>query len=209
MTGNHIVPYAHPSLPIFSGLPVERQKAILDHFLIYYRILASAETDHIEFNDNLMLTWWALRELKMKPSSDLFSNLSKTDVIEIYDNEGVQIYRTLNFYNLTTYTMEDMLCTPWYELFSRDSKVTEQLMECMARVLKSETQGIIHPDVADHVVKETRNPYFKPRLVRCKLISSLEGPDKKLGFLHAFQVLGETKSPTLSKGAQKKRRRKP
>jgi hypothetical protein len=187
--GIQCVAYGDPALKVLNALTPERQRAVLSHFMIYYKILASAELDQVELNDNLMLTWWALKELRMKPGSRAFNHLDKTDVIEIYDNQGVQIYRTLNFYRLTTYSMEEMLCIPWYELFQRDERVTAQLMGWMDKIFKREIDFIVNPEVEDHVVREIRNLDFEPRLVRCKFIARLEGPVGLPGFLHAFQVL--------------------
>ncbi len=51
----------------------------------------------------------------------MFEKIKENHIIEIYDRENIQIFRNFNFFDVVSYTLEDVLCRPWTELFIREN----------------------------------------------------------------------------------------
>jgi len=97
---------------------------------------------------------FGLRILGLKPIDDIFSFLSPGDVVEIHDFSGIQIYRNIAAFNFISFSLAEILCLPWTELYLRPSLVINAMMS-EANRLMSNPVGTIPIRFSEHVVTES------------------------------------------------------
>ena len=74
--------------------------------------------------DTKTFLWRALKKLNFVPPADLMTMIKDEYVVEIYLLDEIQIFRNVRFLEITSFTIEELLCRPWYHLVGRDWRVT-------------------------------------------------------------------------------------
>lgn len=74
------------------------------------------------------LLWRTLAAFEMRPPSNLFELLGEHEVVEIYDTQMRQIFRNLRFFEVSSYSIEELLHIPLPQLFERSEASTQILM---------------------------------------------------------------------------------
>lgn len=80
------------------------------------------------------LMWKFFAKLRFIPTSDIFDLIKDDHYIEIYDLEGDQIYRSLNYFDIVSFTVEDVLNLNWKRHYKRNAKVNLSLLGLTARI---------------------------------------------------------------------------
>ncbi len=156
-----VQPFFNSNLPHFSCLDSEKQASVVRKLEIYVSILEKAVVEKSNLKDNKKLTWTAFKLLGLTPCSDLMNFIKDTNVIELYDHEGFQVFRSLNFFELCSYTVEDIYCRQWTDLFRRpNSAVMEKLMEIAATLTAGNLRHTIRVDLPRHEVMEIDSPFL-------------------------------------------------
>lgn len=171
--GYHIEPYRAATWVKFRTLPITSQKDTFEKFCTYYNLCMMAGQSGISFSDDASLAWWALKEFGFRPCSDFFNKLEKDDAIEIYNQEGTQIYRNWSFFRFSGYSMGDLFIYHWNELYSRDQEVVDSLFSHAAKVLSPESRSTFECSTKRHVMVETISPTQNICDVHFKYISPL------------------------------------
>jgi hypothetical protein len=126
--GIEVVPYKGEGPSHFRALPEALQQSTLHHFEAYVEaareVRAQGESLH---NDQLFL-WRIFKKLRAHAPNDFLGQLAEGEVIEIHNSEFVQIYRNLHFFSLCSYTLDDLLCRPFWELYERDESIAQHLI---------------------------------------------------------------------------------
>lgn len=169
MEGVHCKPYVE-GLPHFRNMEVSEQKYVVDNLRFYVELCLEQMLDGFKLSDNLSFTWRAFRKLHFVPRSDLFNEVTDSDVLEIYSKDMCQLYRNLRFYEHCSYSLEELYCLKWWTLFQRDEKITQSLMESVTQVLSGESEGNVYPNVGPHIVQELSSEAklvnrYEPRLL--------------------------------------------
>jgi len=82
----------------FMGLSPQRRRAIIEQLRHYTAILSAASKDGISLIGEKRLAWFAMRLLKLVPPSGFLDLIGDGDYFEIYNADGLQIFRNLEFY---------------------------------------------------------------------------------------------------------------
>jgi|GEM_PF-1298248 hypothetical protein len=129
MAGVKVTPFQEDSLPHFSKLSSEQQLSAI-HYLEKYHNICSAMLDRNEdLKSSYRIVWQALKEYELRPPSNLFDDLKNDYVIEIYDiASNTQLFRNFKFFTFCSYSLEDLACRPWPELFERDMNSFAEMM---------------------------------------------------------------------------------
>jgi len=175
-----LIPFSDSSVPHFSHLITDQKRRVLsalrNSVAICHQVLASGQ----KLNESRSLTWNALKYFGLIPSSDLFGKITETDVVEIYDMEHVQIFRNFQFFEYCSYTIEDVFCRPWQELFIRyDTSVTEKLLACLGGLLSNPKHETVATHVGSHLIEESSSVFRHKLDVDVKYLSLLYGVDHK------------------------------
>lgn len=80
------------------------------------------------------LMWKFFAKLRLIPTSDIFDRITDDHFIEIYDLNGDQMYRSLNYFNLVSLTVEDLLHFNWKRDYKRSKKINLSLLGLTARI---------------------------------------------------------------------------
>jgi hypothetical protein len=100
-----------------------------------------------------------LKRLGLRPQSDLFGRLHSEDVIEIYDvAQQTQVYRNLRYFEACSYTLDDLMSRPWFELFYRDPQVSAHVAEIVNEAISAEPPRLVPFATGVHTIQEIDSP---------------------------------------------------
>jgi hypothetical protein len=156
-----LTPFSGPRLPLFSKLGILEQIQVIEKLKIYNEICNSALADGKSLKDSTALTWYALKKFNFIFSSELFSYIKDGNVVEIYDRDNVQIFRNFHFFDICSYTLEDLLCRSWTELFIRVNKDhTQSIINTCQQFYTKEITGVTSlSHVGTHRIIESDSPF--------------------------------------------------
>lgn len=115
------------------------------------------------------LMWKFLTKLHFIPTSDIFDRIKDDQYIEIYDLQGDQIYRSLNYFDAVSFSVEDVLNLNWKRHYERDSRITLSLLGLSARLFTGQFHKTYDcENVPPHQVRETIAKHYLFELnIRC------------------------------------------
>lgn len=153
-TGIDFAAYRDTSVPVFGAQSPARQAHILACLRASVNICRNTRAQQKSFEDTPALLWWALKELKLRPTSDLFGHIDRNSVIEVHTAEGVQIFRNFNFYRYCSYTLEELYCYPWNYLYEREESITSMIMHFAGKIFVGEVLTTVPVHIPAHIVHE-------------------------------------------------------
>ena len=171
--GVTITPYQDENLIHFSKLSTELQVKVLKSLQIYLNIYNSTVAEGTSALNSARVIWNALAQLGYRPTSDVFSFFQDGNIIEIYDDSFVQVFRSINFFNLCSYSLEDLYCHQITELYERDLPFEKSLMEIVTRLYRGEIKSTILTGLQPHVIQEKKSHQKFRVLGHIKYISPL------------------------------------
>lgn len=120
-SGVEICPYLNPDdlVPYERFGPTQLLKveaSVTD----YYETLQESMTSSAAGSDGKQIFWYILQKMQLTPTSDFFSYASNEYIFEIYDSSFKQVFRNLNFFHISSYTLEELYLNEWRELFERN-----------------------------------------------------------------------------------------
>jgi hypothetical protein len=192
-------PFSEGSLKLFETMPREKQAAILEHFKNYMDIISSEQVHP----DRTKLTTLQERSLVRRSLSHF--GLSHTTgseetvesgyLIEVYNNQNVQLYRNLEFFRHSGYSLMDVVTTEWFKLYQRPQRVTEDLLESAKQVFIHNQP--VFPKVPIHILREVYSKSRRAFLMDVKSIFPLV--DVKTGQCTA--ILTKIKAELIAEGS--------
>jgi hypothetical protein len=185
--GVDIVAHQPETFKRFLSFDPQRQNLTYKIFQSYYAICSRAIQQDIDLNDNHSLIWWALKEIGLRPPSDLFQQLQKDDVIEIYDPNFIQVFRTFNFFKLCGYSLDQILCYEWYELYKRDENITKHMVDVCSDIIAGKIRETLHTKFPDHIVEQPLAKDKKAIKIQHRFVSPLHGSNG-IHMLNVFKV---------------------
>jgi hypothetical protein len=106
-------------------------------------------------------------------NEEVCSRISSDDFIEVYDSQGIQIYRSWNFFKFCRYTIDQVLTKSWGELYERPEFVEKKLLSLMPKLFQGDCD-ILEYNIQDFILSER---YLKPSnkyLVKMKFACPLK-----------------------------------
>lgn len=156
--GIDLLPFRDPALPHFTALPVSQRALALDALSACVRVCEGARNEGHAMSDSPGLAWQAIRQLGLRPTSDIFGMIWEDCVIEIHSPDGVQIFRNFNFFRFCTYSIEELYSLPWNTLFTRDLKIVEMIADRARKVYSGSITSATRFNVPTHIVREVASP---------------------------------------------------
>lgn len=176
-------------LPYFKALDIESRDKVLRMMGIVLECGQAMEAHQLSVSRNRSLAWRVMTAMGFKPLSDAFDLITETDIIEIYDSEGKVVFATPVYFDLTSYTMEDLYCRPWTELWGRDPKITEALYAKVGEVLDPTNEKTIPIVIPEHEVYETSSYEKRRAIVKPKLFSPVRDRLGQRGFISVNKLV--------------------
>ncbi len=157
----------------FAALPSARQMGVLENTRRYTDVAeAMIRVGEVPAQSQQFL-WRMFQRLGVRPVSNLMDHLEANDVVEIYNADFVQVFRSFSFFSICSYTLDDLLCRPFWELFRRDEELFGRMVEKTKLALAGDISGVHYWDVDIHSVDEIESPARYHAEVRYKLLSPL------------------------------------
>jgi hypothetical protein len=143
----------------FASLPTLQMVKTLDRLQSVLRTTETVLHGGGSLRDDHTYLWAMIQRLGLRPQSDLFDRLGSEDVIEIYDvAEQTQVYRNLRYFEACSYTLDDLMCRPWFELFTRDHSVTAHVAEIVEQAIKADPPRLVPFNTGVHTIEEIDSP---------------------------------------------------
>jgi hypothetical protein len=148
-----------PSAPLhawqkFSTLPEATQGAILSGIRAQTDFVQAAMDEGLEAVDERAMLRWAMRKLSLISDSDVSSEVDPGDVVEIFDEDHIQIYRSYSCFALCNYSLLELVSYPWFELYERSSSITNMFLERMPKLFEGKTAYISYADLSEYTLRE-------------------------------------------------------
>ncbi len=133
---------------------------IYKYFAAYVGFCEHAIKNDINLKNSKLFLSATLAKLDLKVDDQFINSISESDLVEMYDLNHRQIFRNFRFYEITSYSLSDLLTFDWSELYSRSSAITESLFKIVGQVVAEKSLATLLPmDVSPHLIKEIRaNP---------------------------------------------------
>lgn len=88
---------------------------------------------------------------------DFWATVDRNDIIQVFNGEGIQVFRTFNFFHYSGYSLTDLLTQEWYHLWERPKMVLDSLLVESGRILSGESSGVQKMHSLPHLLKEVYN----------------------------------------------------
>lgn len=141
---------------------------------------AASEDEPVREKD---LMWKFLAKMRYAPTSDIFDRISDGQYIEIYDLEGDQVYRSLNYFDMVSFSIDDILNLNWKRHYKRNGRVNLSLLGLMARVFTGQFKTTydcmkvpvhqVSETIAGHYVFELNIRYISPLKQNGKCVAAI------------------------------------
>lgn len=209
--GYSVIPYSQASLgKLVAFTPAQKQRAceqleklanIIDASHVTTQVEPNPDVESIHPEKNLVDR--ALNFYNFKLKDDFWKTVEHHDIIEIYNDEGIQLFRTFNFFETSGYSLTDLLTNEWYLLWERPKTILEAIFKYSQAVMAGELPGVTKMDVPKHIVKEIYKGFddmcsFEPRSTFvefshvCPLYDKQENTDKVAGLVVSSKATRNT-----------------
>ncbi len=140
----------------FEKMPEAHQKSVFQILDFMEELVDVANEKKIDPVRDQQLTWYALRKLGLKIPSELFSVLESGDSVEVYTEDVVQIYRNFRFFEYCSYSIEELMTYPYYNLFERPAWLLDSIKQDIERCFQAKGSPVDVRSPA-HFCTETRS----------------------------------------------------
>jgi hypothetical protein len=181
--GYQTLAYNPSAVKHFESLPETQRSAILRQFRQYASLCEAVEDAQVSFRSGPDLARYVVSGLGLNGPKSFFELLGSEDIVEVYNSDGVQIFRNFVFYEHCSYTLLEIISYPWYELLERHEAVTREIGEHIGRVL-GECNDVIPSTVRAHTMREIFSEEKRMFISQFDRFAPLfAGPGQKAGFI--------------------------
>lgn len=141
------------------------------------------------------LAWRVLLRMGYQIQSDAFGTYVDGDVIEVYNSQNRQVFASLNLLETSSYSLEDLYCRPWIELWQRDDTITQTLFEKATYVMSGACRFTLTLEIPFHQVEERFSAKSVKAIVRPKIFSPVTDEYGEVGFICLTELKEMIDSP--------------
>jgi len=152
--------YHSSELPHFRALPQARQETVLLRLKAFLGSMEVTESMGERLDSQKRALWCGLSALGLVPPSELFSRIDdNSEIIEIYNLEGFQVWRNFNYFDVCSYTLEEIYSIDWNDLYLRSDEKTEECRQKITALLTGQTPDLFDANVENHEITELCSQY--------------------------------------------------
>lgn len=158
--GYEVASYSEKAFNKLSSASPEKKVKALDQLKnldwLYARPMGFIEPElpHDNIHPERYLVEKAMSFYNLGLRDDFWKTVEPHDIIEIYNDEGIQVFRTFNFFNTSGYSLTDLLINEWYVLWERPKFVLQEIFKYSEGILSGTMKGVTKMTVPEHIVKE-------------------------------------------------------
>lgn len=113
----------------------------------------------------------------------MLSLIDDEDIVEIYYLDEFQIFRNLKFIEITSFTVDEMLCRPWYRNVSRGALPQMRLAAIVLRGTMGLIQKTVSWNIPVHKVREKNTLGLHTFVMQLKYFIPLRQDGKVVAFI--------------------------
>lgn len=170
-----LLPYEGAGPTYFTSLSEAQQVQVLNNFRFYFEVCSETLAQGATLRDDKVFVWRMFQKMKVHPPSELMSSIQEGEVIEIYNADFIQVFRNLCFFEICSYSLDELLCRPFWELIHRDEKITGLIVEQASKLLTG-FNGVFQFEVPEHVITEIASRAKNRVTVQQRLGATLWNP---------------------------------
>ena len=129
---------------LFCRFSMAAQKRVVSSFEVFVETIQDLIRRQQNPWDSQRLTWAFLQKAGIHPHSRLFQSFQPDDVIEIFNEDFVQIFRSLQFFTHFDLPLFDLLVLDRMTILKSEAKVEEKLFLKLDAALK-QNRGVESP----------------------------------------------------------------
>lgn len=147
-------PYSRQSLPHFSALSEQERATVLTDMMNFYTLcLDVKETGH-SLKDTRFVTGKAIQRLGLEIEEQYLNLIENQHVVEIYNEQQTQIFRSFRFFEVSSYTLEDLLCRRWYHIYDRPEEANVIFHEIVIKFYSQPKKSALFVDLPEVPIRE-------------------------------------------------------
>lgn len=162
----------------------------------YDQIIEHPITDEPIHIRNQRHTKAFLERFKFKVDNRIIEDLTDDLILEVYSLNHQQLFRTVNFFSKSSYSLADLTFTPWEELFHRQEGIMGKLMKMVSTVIDNEINYMIPQDYSHIVTEISTQKKFKHQVLRMATLYS-EIDNSLIGYVSLISIKERSQKITL------------
>ncbi|RYZ92078.1 MAG: hypothetical protein EOP06_05350 [Proteobacteria bacterium] len=172
----------------FSELPFQSRYEIVLRLRAYQALCQDGEDCGFgALEDPKALLRFVAFRLRVNTPEDFLAALAPGDIVEIFDFDGEQVYRNINFFEISDYTLDEIFGSSWDLLYERSKSVTKKIFERVEVAAK--TRGCIPFDIPEHYMRERCTEERKIVKVRLKYLASLTRDGEAVAWIASSEAV--------------------
>lgn len=172
----------------FVEMPPQMRSSISQFIAHQIEIYNEADELGIELGDTPDLLKVALQVMGLGVDRKILEQIHRDDVVELYSLEHTQMFRSINFFQLCNYNLDDILMYEWFNLYERANGDTTQIFEQVLGHLKSD-DCMTRFTMPKHLMKERFSEQQGVFEIDLKLLASaFKGPGLRDGYVVSQRV---------------------
>lgn len=154
--GSKVVSYSPLSIETLRTKTLDQKRSILRIIRDYNNLINPIiEEDPSVLDNEIDLLKAVVKDLRLIVDEGIWEKIEKDDIVEIYNCDVIQIYRSLSQMNLCGYTLLDVLTHEFYELYERSLPINEQMLEATRKVFEGPASGFsLSGMIPKHLMRE-------------------------------------------------------
>jgi hypothetical protein len=173
----------HKAFSPFENLSVEQQVIVFNYTQRWLKILKTMQHENENWLDSRKLLRTTCRILNLNPPEEIFNRVDPDDIVEIYNSNGLQIFRSFNLFLRTKHSIETMLCSSWEKLTERDPSVTIKIWEKVQAFLQDRKTFTAPWGIESHLIYETFQEKKHAFLLELKWVSAFLDEHDEVTFI--------------------------
>lgn len=165
-------PYTPLALQKLLSFSEEQQRQLLSQLQLWSSVITSVEFGgDFDFSAEIAMVEKAVQKLRFQLRNHSWTDTDENQIIEVYNLEGIQLYRSLSFFKTCGYSLLDLCVHEWFILWERPQKVLQEMNLALQSRLTGHTKDP-SPGIPPHLVMETYNDGFtQPFLPRAIFVN--------------------------------------
>jgi len=169
---------------LFCRLSLAAQRRAFQALSLYVETIEDLIRHQQSPFDARVFTWAFLKKAGLHPNSRTFESIEKTEIVEIFNRDFTQVFRSLSFFEKFDTPFFDLLILDRMTVLRSQAKLEEKIFLKMDACLKQK-RGVETLDLAEAEWEERFGLDPRHYLIRYKMMSSLMARGKRPGRVSA------------------------
>ncbi len=188
--GLFIIPFEEPGLPFYSSLSKDQREAIIEQMKTLLEIAKDLQAHDLKVTEPANLIRTFFKKFNLHAPAWVVDSITKHDIVDVWNLDSRLVIASFNFFNICTYSLEELFCRPWAELFSRDNDIHIQLYQLSRSLLNGEiTQPVDTTYIPQHKVRETYAKEGVYAILQPRIFSPVYAGSHLFGFMSINRII--------------------